>query len=156
MRSDIALYARAQDASELDVVRRHVARNAALPALTIQFASTGELFGGSAEQVFSYPGLGQATVDAGNRGDVPLLLAITILTTACVSFGNVLAITHDLAAVLPIADRVTLLREGAGIETAPAAAFAGTGDGQRTSYARALWRALPQNAFAGPDVRSVA
>jgi peptide/nickel transport system permease protein len=93
MRSDIALYARAQGASELDVVRRHVARNAALPALTIQFASIGELFGGSilTEQVFSYPGLGQATVEAGLRGDVPLLLAITILTTACVSFGNAVA-----------------------------------------------------------------
>ena len=72
---------------------RHVARNAALPALTVQFASIGELFGGSilAEQVFSYPGLGQATVEAGLRGDVPLLLAITILTTACVSFGNTVA-----------------------------------------------------------------
>jgi peptide/nickel transport system permease protein len=93
MRSDVALFARAQGASELDLVLRHVARNAALPALTIQFASIGELFGGSilAEQVFSYPGLGQAIVEAGIRGDVPLLLAITILTTACVSFGNTVA-----------------------------------------------------------------
>ena len=68
----------------------------------------------------------------------------------------VLVITHDIAAVLPIADELTILRDGAGIETAPAAAFAGTGDGLRTSYARALWRALPQNAFAGPDARSAA
>lgn len=93
MRSDMALYARAQGAGRLDVLLRHGARNAALPALTIQFASLGELFGGSilAEQVFSYPGLGRATIEAGLRGDVPLLLAITLLTTICVSLGNSLS-----------------------------------------------------------------
>ena len=39
------------------------------------FASFGELFGGAvfAQQVFSYPGLGGATVEAGFRGDIPLL-----------------------------------------------------------------------------------
>lgn len=93
MRSDFADYARAQGASEREIAWRHVARNAALPALTLQFASLGELFGGSvlAEQVFSYPGLGKATVEAGLRGDVPLLLAITILMTIVVSIGNTIA-----------------------------------------------------------------
>jgi peptide/nickel transport system permease protein len=93
MRSDFALYARAQGASLRDLVLRHGVRNAMLPAITIQFASLGELFGGSilAEQVFSYPGLGKATIEAGIRGDVPLLLAITLLMTICVSFGNLLA-----------------------------------------------------------------
>ena len=57
------------------------------------FASLGELFGGSilAETVFSYPGLGSATIEAGIRGDVPLLLAITLLTTLFVSVGNTIA-----------------------------------------------------------------
>lgn len=93
MRSEFADYARAQGASEAEVAWRHVARNAALPALTLQFASLGELFGGSvlAEQVFSYPGLGKATVEAGLRGDVPLLLAIAILMTIVVSIGNTIA-----------------------------------------------------------------
>lgn len=93
MRSDFADYARAQGASEHEVAWRHVARNAALPALTLQFASMGELFGGSvlAEQVFAYPGLGKATVEAGLRGDVPLLLAITVLMTVVVSLGNTIA-----------------------------------------------------------------
>jgi peptide/nickel transport system ATP-binding protein len=68
----------------------------------------------------------------------------------------VLVITHDIAAVLPVADRVTILRDGASVETAAAAAFSGTGDGLRSPYARALWRALPQNEFAGLDVRSAA
>ena len=52
---------------------RHGLRNVALPAITLQFAAFSELFGGAVltEQVFSYPGLGQATVEAGLRGDVP-------------------------------------------------------------------------------------
>jgi peptide/nickel transport system permease protein len=93
MRSDFAIFARAQGASPFDVVRRHLARNAAGPALAIQFASVGELFGGSvlAEQVFSYPGLGKATIEAGLRSDVPLLLAIAMAMAVCVSLGNATA-----------------------------------------------------------------
>lgn len=93
LRSPFALFALAQGASRLDIVLRHGLRNAGLPAVAILFASTGEILGGSvlAEQVFGYPGLGRATVEAGVRGDVPLLLAITLLTTAIVSAGNALA-----------------------------------------------------------------
>ena len=43
------------------------------------------------EQVFSYPGLGQAAVTAGTGSDVPLLLGITIVTAAIVFFGNFIA-----------------------------------------------------------------
>ncbi|MFU0506892.1 ABC transporter permease [Pseudaminobacter sp. NGMCC 1.201702] len=93
MRSDYAIYAFAQGASRLEVAVSHGMRNAALPAITILFATTGELFGGSvlAEQVFAYPGLGKATIDAGIRGDVPLLLAITLSITLFVSVGNAIA-----------------------------------------------------------------
>ncbi len=93
LRCDAALYARAQGAGKWDVVLRHGVRNAALPAVTILFASLGELFGGSilAEQVFAYPGLGQAAVAAGVRGDVPLLLAVTLFLTLFVSAGNMIA-----------------------------------------------------------------
>jgi peptide/nickel transport system permease protein len=93
MQSDYALYARAQGASQLEVAIRHGARNAALPALTVLFASLGELFGGSvlAEQVFAYPGLGSATVEASIRGDVPLLLALALFLTVFVFIGNSIA-----------------------------------------------------------------
>lgn len=93
MQSDFALYARAQGASLADVAIRHGARNAALPAITVLFASLGELFGGSvlAEQVFAYPGLGRAAVQAGVSGDVPLLLAVTLCLTLFVSTGNTIA-----------------------------------------------------------------
>lgn len=44
-----------------------------------------------AEQVFAYPGLGRAAVDAGLQGDVPLLLAITLLTALVVGLGGMAA-----------------------------------------------------------------
>ncbi|KKC33246.1 ABC transporter permease [Devosia psychrophila] len=93
MQSDYALYARAQGASQLEIALLHGARNAALPAITVLFASLGELFGGSvlAEQVFAYPGLGSATVEAGTRGDVPLLLALALFLTVFVFIGNSIA-----------------------------------------------------------------
>ncbi|NDY57793.1 ABC transporter permease [Desulfovibrio sulfodismutans] len=93
MRSDYALFARAQGEDTMGVVRHHALRNVVLPAVTLQFATLGELFGGSilAEQVFSYPGLGQATVEAGLRGDVPLLLGIVLVSAVFVFTGNTVA-----------------------------------------------------------------
>ncbi|WP_207260527.1 ABC transporter permease [Desulfovibrio sp. Huiquan2017] len=93
MNSEYALFALAQGESRTGVAWRHAVRNVALPAVTLQFASLGELFGGSvlAEQVFSYPGLGKATVEAGIRGDVPLLLGITLFSAVFVFSGNLIA-----------------------------------------------------------------
>jgi peptide/nickel transport system permease protein len=91
--SDFILFARARGERGLQLFWRHGIRNVALPALTLQFASFGELFGGAvlAEQVFSYPGLGQATVDAGLRGDVPLLLGLVLFSALFVFSGNLIA-----------------------------------------------------------------
>jgi len=93
MNSEYALFAFAQGETRTGVAWRHALRNVALPAITLQFASLGELFGGSvlAEQVFSYPGLGKATVEAGIRGDVPLLLGITLFSAIFVFSGNLIA-----------------------------------------------------------------
>ncbi len=91
--SDYVLFARARGEEGFSLVWRHGIRNIALPAISLQFASFSELFGGAvlAEQVFSYPGLGQATVQAGLRGDVPLLLGLVIISTAFVFAGNFIA-----------------------------------------------------------------
>ena len=64
-----------------------------LPAISIQFLSFNELFGGTilVEQVFAYPGIGQATVAAGLRSDVPLLLGIVIISAIFVFTGNLIA-----------------------------------------------------------------
>lgn len=91
--SDYVLFARARGESGFTLFWRHGLRNVALPAITLQFAAFSELFGGAilAEQVFSYPGLGQATVEAGLRGDVPLLLGLVIFSTLFVFVGNLIA-----------------------------------------------------------------
>lgn len=91
--SDYVLFARARGEKGFTLFWRHGLRNIALPAITLQFAAFSELFGGAilAEQVFSYPGLGQATVDAGLRGDVPLLLGIVLFSTIFVFAGNLIA-----------------------------------------------------------------
>ncbi len=91
--SDYALFARARGESNVQFVRRHALRNIALPALTLQFASISELFGGSilAEQVFSYPGLGNAAVQAALNSDAPLLLGVALVSAIFVFCGNLLA-----------------------------------------------------------------
>lgn len=93
MESDYVLFARARGESTKSIVIRHGLRNILLPAMTLQFASISEIIGGSVlvEQVFSYPGLGQAAVAAGTGSDVPLLMGITIVTAAIVFLGNFLA-----------------------------------------------------------------
>lgn len=93
LRSDYAIFARAQGESTAGIVFRRALRNVALPAVTLQFASLGELFGGAvlAEQVFAYPGLGRTTVEAGIRGDIPLLLGIVLFSTIFVFTGNLAA-----------------------------------------------------------------
>ncbi|CCX37403.1 putative uncharacterized protein [Clostridium sp. CAG:1013] len=91
--SDYILMARARGESSRSIILRHGLRNVALPALTLQFGSISEIIGGSVlvEQVFSYPGLGQAAVTAGLGSDLPLLLGITVITSALVFGGNLLA-----------------------------------------------------------------
>ena len=93
MTSDYMLFARARGESGLALVVRHGLRNVALPAITLQFTSVSEIIGGSVlvEQVFSYPGLGQAAVTAGLGSDLPLLLGITVITAAIVFAGNLAA-----------------------------------------------------------------
>jgi peptide/nickel transport system permease protein len=93
LESDFAVFARAQGESRSGVVVQHGLRNIVFPALTLQFASLSELFGGSvlAETVFTYPGLGHATVEAGLRSDVPLLMGIVLFSAVFVFVGNTLA-----------------------------------------------------------------
>ncbi len=101
LHSDYVLFARAQGESLWNIVRYHGFRNILLPAITLQFASLSELFGGSVlvEQVFAYPGLGEATVQAALRSDIPLLVGIVFFSALFVYTGNTLA---DLA--YPIID----------------------------------------------------
>lgn len=91
--SEYARFAKAKGETGFLLLWRHGLRNISLPAVSLHFASFGELFGGAvlAEQVFSYPGLGQAVVQAGLGGDIPLLLGIVLFSTLFVFAGNLLA-----------------------------------------------------------------
>ena len=93
LESDYVLFAKARGQSTYTIIKRHGFRNIILPAVTLQFASFAELFGGSvlAENVFSYPGLGSAVSTAGLNSDVPLLLGITLFSTLFVFTGNLIA-----------------------------------------------------------------
>ena len=93
LESDYVLFAKARGESMKSVVWRHGLRGVALPAITLQAGSVSEIIGGSVlvEQVFSYPGLGQAAVNAGLGSDLPLLLGITVITAAIVFAGNLAA-----------------------------------------------------------------
>ena len=93
LESDYVRFARARGESELSVIVHHGLRNVALPAVTLQCAFVSEIFGGSVlvEQVFSYPGLGQAAVTAGLGGDVALRAGIALVSAALVFGGNLLA-----------------------------------------------------------------
>ena len=93
LESDYVLFAKAQGERGFTLFWRHGLRNISLPAVSLHFASFGELFGGAVltEQVFSYPGLGQATVQAGLSGDIPLLLGIVLISAIFVFVGNFIA-----------------------------------------------------------------
>lgn len=93
LKSEYVLFAVARGESVWQIVKRHGLRNIAIPAITLQFASFSELFGGSvlAEQVFSYPGLGNAATTAGLKGDVPMLLGVAMFAVLFVFVGNMLA-----------------------------------------------------------------
>ena len=93
LNSEYVLFARARGEGKWTILRRHGLRNILLPALTLQFASFAELFGGSvmAENVFSYPGLGSAVSAAGLNSDVPLLLGVTLFSALFVCVGNMTA-----------------------------------------------------------------
>lgn len=91
--SDYMLFARMRGEKGWRLFKNYGFRNVLLPAITLHFAAISEIFGGSVlvEQVFSYPGLGQAAVAAGLGSDMPLLMAVTIVSALFVFGGNMAA-----------------------------------------------------------------
>ena len=101
--------ARARGLSEWRVVGRHGLRNALLPMVTLLGLSLPVLLSGTVvvEVIFSWPGLGQVAYGAIRARDFPLVQATTLMTTALVLVGSLLA--DLLAAALD--PRVRLQRE---------------------------------------------
>ncbi|HPC84514.1 MAG TPA: ABC transporter permease [Thermoanaerobaculaceae bacterium] len=91
------LAALARGCSRRRALLAHALPNAALPLVTVLGLSLPFLVSGSllVEVVFAWPGMGQLLFQAALARDIPLLMAGTLVGTAAVVLGNVLA---DLAA----------------------------------------------------------
>lgn len=87
---DYVLTARAKGLSNWAVIRVHALRNALLPLVTLIALSAGSVVAGAivVEDVFSYPGIGLATVDAINQNDYPVLQGIFLVLTVAVIACN--------------------------------------------------------------------
>jgi peptide/nickel transport system permease protein len=94
-----AVTARSRGLRESAVLVRHALRHALLPAVTLTGWLFGILLGGAViiEQVFGRPGLGQVTLQAVNTKDMPVVLAVVVLSAAVYVVLNTAA---DLAYLL--------------------------------------------------------
>ena len=78
---DYVRTARAKGLPERAVLVRHALRNATLPVITILGLQLGALLGGAVitEMVFSWPGVGQLTIEAIQKRDYPVLQACVLV-----------------------------------------------------------------------------
>ncbi|MGZ4480980.1 MAG: ABC transporter permease [Gaiellales bacterium] len=90
---DYVLTARAKGLRNWSIVWRHGLRNAMLPLVTLIALSLGTIVAGAivVEDVFSYPGIGLATIDAIGHRDWAVLQGIFLLLTVSVIVANLLA-----------------------------------------------------------------
>lgn len=89
---DYVRTARAKGLSERLVVWRHALRNALLPVITLLGLQLGVLLGGAVitEVVFSWPGLGQLTIESIQRRDYPVVQACVLLISLAYVVVNTL------------------------------------------------------------------
>lgn len=87
---DYVRTARAKGLTENAVMFRHVLRNALIPILTNVGLALPGVFVGSflIEQFFSIPGLGREVLGAVNRGDYPVIQAVTVYLAMLTMFIN--------------------------------------------------------------------
>ena len=90
---DYILTARAKGLRDRDILRHHAFGNAVLPMVTMVALSAGSIVAGAivVEDVFSYPGIGFAAVDAIGKRDYPVLQGIFLLLTVAVITANLVA-----------------------------------------------------------------
>ncbi|MEU2655954.1 ABC transporter permease [Streptomyces sp. NPDC007325] len=92
MRQDYVRTLRARGLSERRIVLKHVLRNASAPGLSVLGMQFVGLLGGAVlvEQIFGLPGLGSMTVTYTTRGDIPVIMALVMLTVIGVVLINLL------------------------------------------------------------------
>jgi peptide/nickel transport system permease protein len=101
MGSEYVEAARLNGIPESAIIRRHVLRNALVPAIQTFAMTTQYLVGGVVvvETVFQYPGIGVAMVQAVSVQDIPVVLALGLLIALLYIALNIAA---DIAVVLLI------------------------------------------------------
>ncbi|MEM2376317.1 MAG: ABC transporter permease [Sulfolobales archaeon] len=90
--SNYILASRSMGLRDFTILFRHAFRNAIIPVVTLAGVQLGLLIGGViiTESIFSWPGIGQLTMDAVSTRDYPLLLGIFIFTSIAVIIINIL------------------------------------------------------------------
>ncbi len=90
--ADFVKTARAKGLSENVITRRHIARNALLPVVTLAGLQAGQLVGGAVltETVFAWPGIGRLMFEALAQRDYALLLGVFFVSSAMVVLLNLL------------------------------------------------------------------
>jgi peptide/nickel transport system permease protein len=90
--ADFVKTARAKGLAPGLVSRRHVARNAILPVVTLAGLQAGQLVGGAVltETVFAWPGIGRLMFDALVQRDYSVLLGVFFMSSAMVVGFNIL------------------------------------------------------------------
>jgi len=110
LNEDYIRTARAKGLSERSVILHHALRNALLPVITLMGLQLGVLLGGAVitEIVFSWPGVGQLTIEAIQRRDYPVVQACVLL----ISIAYVLVNTLTEFVYAGLDPRIRLVRDG--------------------------------------------
>jgi peptide/nickel transport system permease protein len=90
--ADFVKTARAKGLPDSIITRRHIARNAILPVVTLAGLQAGQLVGGAVltETVFAWPGIGRLMFDALIQRDYSVLLGVFFVSSAMVVAFNLI------------------------------------------------------------------
>lgn len=94
LKKDYAIYALARGLSPIQILWKHVLKNALPPMVTLFFQNIGMMIGGSAivENVFSWPGLGNYFLSAIINRDLPVItgcvLVLGLIFVVCNAIGE--------------------------------------------------------------------
>ncbi|MCL2320398.1 MAG: ABC transporter permease [Treponema sp.] len=92
-RSDYVRTARSKGGNLRRILRRHVLKNACLPAITLLGMIAGEILSGSIviEQVFGIPGIGRLLIASITARDFPMIETLVVYMALAVILANTLA-----------------------------------------------------------------
>ena len=92
LRQDYVRTARSKGLRERLVIVKHAARNALIPLITIVVFQIPGIFSGAiiTETIFNYPGMGRLFIDALNRNDWNIVMALLFITAILVVIATLI------------------------------------------------------------------